>query len=394
MRCDIISIFPEYLEPLKLSLPGQAQRKGLLDVAVHDLRDFAHDRHRTVDDTPYGGGAGMVMKPQPWWEALEHVRTLGDGTPTLIVPGPGGEVLTQRLARELADEDWLIFACGRYEGIDERVYEAAADVMPVRVISLGDYVLNGGEVAVLAMIEAAARLLPGFMGNAESLVEESHEDGLLEYPVYTKPATWQGREVPPVLLSGDHGKVAAWRHQQRLERTAARRPDLLHASSALTPGGVDDRWGGALIAKATPADVGDLLTCTHACWLREGILNDTLTIPAQHETVESLTASLHEWDTYVLRHDGRFIGSVRGQLVDDTWHIGRLMVVPDLHGRGLGRALLEFIQEVAPSDATRFELFTGTGSEHNLKLYKKAGFRGVVQPNGTTVVFTKRRRGR
>ncbi|MCG7430659.1 tRNA (guanosine(37)-N1)-methyltransferase TrmD [Dermacoccus nishinomiyaensis] len=394
MRCDIISIFPEYLEPLKLSLPGQAQRKGLLDVAVHDLRDFAHDRHRTVDDTPYGGGAGMVMKPQPWWEALEHVRTLGDGTPTLIVPGPGGEVLTQRLARELADEDWLIFACGRYEGIDERVYEAAADVMPVRVISLGDYVLNGGEVAVLAMIEAAARLLPGFMGNAESLVEESHEDGLLEYPVYTKPATWQGREVPPVLLSGDHGKVAAWRHQQRLERTAARRPDLLHASSALTPGGVDDRWGGALIAKATPADVGDLLTCTHACWLREGILNDTLTIPAQHETVESLTASLHEWDTYVLRHDGRFIGSVRGKLVDDTWHIGRLMVVPDLHGRGPGRALLEFIQEVAPSDATRFELFTGTGSEHNLKLYKKAGFRGVVQPNGTTVVFTKRRRGR
>ena len=394
MRCDIISIFPEYLEPLKLSLPGQAQRKGLLDVAVHDLRDFAHDRHRTVDDTPYGGGAGMVMKPQPWWEALEHVRTLGDGTPTLIVPGPGGEVLTQRLARELADEDWLIFACGRYEGIDERVYEAAADVMPVRVISLGDYVLNGGEVAVLAMIEAAARLLPGFMGNAESLVEESHEDGLLEYPVYTKPATWQGREVPPVLLSGDHGKVAAWRHQQRLERTAARRPDLLHASSAVTPGGVDDRWGGALIAKATPADVGDLLTCTHACWLREGILNDTLTIPAQHETVESLMASLHEWDTYVLRHDGRFIGSVRGKLVDDTWHIGRLMVVPDLHGRGLGRALLEFIQEVAPSDATRFELFTGTGSEHNLKLYKKAGFRGVVQPNGTTVVFTKRRRGR
>ena len=394
MRCDIISIFPEYLEPLKLSLPGQAQRKGLLDVAVHDLRDFSHDRHRTVDDTPYGGGAGMVMKPQPWWEALEHVRTLGDGTPTLIVPGPGGEVLRQRLARELADEDWLIFACGRYEGIDERVYEAAADVMPVRVISLGDYVLNGGEVAVLAMIEAAARLLPGFMGNAESLVEESHEDGLLEYPVYTKPATWQGREVPPVLLSGDHGKVAAWRHQQRLERTAARRPDLLHASSALTPGGVDDRWGGALIAKATPADVGDLLTCTHACWLREGILNDTLTIPAQHETVESLTASLHECDTYVLRHDGRFIGSVRGKLVDDTWHIGRLMVVPDLHGRGLGRALLEFIQEVAPSDATRFELFTGTGSEHNLKLYKKAGFRGVVQPNGTTVVFTKRRRGR
>ena len=248
-------------------------------------------------------------------------------------------------------------------------------------------------------LTARPRLLPGVVGNAESLVEESHEGGLLEYPIYTKPAVWDGgdgveRTVPDVLLGGNHAAIAQWRHEQRLARTAARRPDLLHASSALTPGGVDDRWGGALIAKATPADVGDLLTCTHACWLREGILNDTLTIPAQHETVESLTASLHEWDTYVLRHDGRFIGSVRGKLVDDTWHIGRLMVVPDLHGRGLGRALLEFIQEVAPSDATRFELFTGTGSEHNLKLYKKAGFRGVVQPNGTTVVFTKRRRGR
>lgn len=388
MRCDIISIFPEYLEPLNLSLPGQAQRKGLLDINVYDLRDFAHDRHRTVDDTPYGGGAGMVMKPQPWWEALDHVRGLAEGTPTLIVPGPGGEVLTQKVARELAETDWMIFACGRYEGIDERVYEAAADVMPVRVISLGDYVLNGGEVAVLAMIEAAARLLPGFMGNAESLVEESHEDGLLEYPVYTKPASWQGRDVPPVLLSGDHGKIATWRHQQRLERTAARRPDLLHTSAALAASDLSD----AEFRLATPADVGELLTATHACWLAEGILNNLLDIPAQHETVESLAASLEQWSTYVLRSGGRLVGSVRGRLVGEVWEIGRLMVVPDLQGRGIGRYLIEQIQTLAPSGAKRFELFTGAASERNHKLYKKAGFRAERRDEDGVVFFVKKRR--
>src|SRR5690349_22436832 len=181
----------------------------------------------------------MVMKPQPWAEALSHVVASGaDGVrPRLLVPGPGGQPFTQALARELAEEPWLAFACGRYEGIDERVYEHAAEDLglEVSVVSLGDYVLNGGEVAVLAIVEAVARLLPGVIGNAESLVEESHEDGLLEYPVYTKPASWDDggtvREVPPVLLSGDHGAIAAWRHQQRLERTSARRPDLLPASA-------------------------------------------------------------------------------------------------------------------------------------------------------------------
>lgn len=398
MRCDIISIFPEYLEPLNLSLPGQAQRKGLLDVVVHDLRDFTHDKHRTVDDTPYGGGAGMVMKPQPWWEALEHVRSLHTAAPTLIVPGPGGEVLTQQVARELAEEEWMIFACGRYEGIDERVYDAAAEVMPVRVVSLGDYVLNGGEVAVLAIIEAAARLLPGFMGNAESLVEESHEDGLLEYPVYTKPASWQGREVPPVLLSGDHGKVAAWRRQQRLERTAARRPDLLHRSAALAVEGpvsvtVDgERPAGLELRGATPADLGELLTTTLACWLLEGITNSTLDIPAQHETVETLRVSLQEWDTYVARIDGRFVGSVRGRVTGDHWEIGRLMVVPDLHGRGLGRRLLEFIESAAPSHVTGYVLITGARSERNIRTYKKAGYRPGRSDVPGTIAFTKRRR--
>ena len=389
MRCDIISIFPEYLEPLNLSLPGQAQRKGLLDVTVHNLRDFTHDRHHTVDDTPYGGGAGMVMKPQPWWEALEHVRGLHTGTPTLIVPGPGGEVLNQELARELAQEDWMIFACGRYEGIDERVYEAAAEVMPVRVISLGDYVLNGGEVAVLAMIEASARLLPGFMGNAESLVEESHEDGLLEYPVYTKPASWMGRDVPSVLLSGDHQKVADWRHQQRLERTAARRPDLLpqaasveFATTDLTD--VDD----VRIEIAQPRDTGELLTLSLASASGAGLAG-----AAGDESFESLRQSLSEHTTYVLRSQGRIIGSVRARTSGEKhWEISRIVVAPDLAGRGIDRVLLEHIQQVAPSQASEFVLLTGPLEAETQRMVKKAGFRPRPADDAGGLRFTKRRR--
>lgn len=233
LRLDVITIFPDYLAPLELSLIGKARREGLLEVHVHDLRDWTHDRHRTVDDTPYGGGAGMVMRPEPWGEALDEVcSSLPGRTPHLIVPGPGGDRFTQDTAYRLAtEEDWLVFVCGRYEGIDERVYEEFGARYPLSVLSLGDYVLNGGEVAVLAMTEAIARLVPGVIGNEASLDEESHTGGLLEYPVYTKPAVWRGHEVPAVLLSGHHGQIARWRHEQRLERTAARRPDLMEAYS-------------------------------------------------------------------------------------------------------------------------------------------------------------------
>jgi tRNA (guanine37-N1)-methyltransferase len=230
MRIDVVSIFPEYLAPLELSLIGKARQDGLLELNVHDLRSFTTDRHRTVDDTPYGGGAGMVMKPEPWAQALAAVaadRPAEAGKPLLIVPSPAGERFTQATAHALAEEDRLVFACGRYEGIDERVMEWAADHFTVRPISLGDYVLNGGEVAVLAMVEAIGRLLPGVVGNPESLVEESHSDGLLEYPVYTKPSSWRDREVPAVLLSGNHGKIAQWRRHEQYRRTAERRPDLL-----------------------------------------------------------------------------------------------------------------------------------------------------------------------
>jgi tRNA (guanine37-N1)-methyltransferase len=227
MRIDIVTIFPSFFDVLELSLLGKARQTGLIDVTAHDLRDFTHDRHRTVDDTPYGGGAGMVMKPEPWGEALDAILGEGPSEALLVVPSPAGEPFTQQVARELAAEPHLVFACGRYEGIDQRVIDHYSTRMRVRPISLGDYVLNGGEVAVMAMIEAAGRLVPGVVGNPESLVEESHEGGLLEYPSYTKPQSWRELDVPPVLLSGNHGAIAAWRHEQQLERTRAVRPDLL-----------------------------------------------------------------------------------------------------------------------------------------------------------------------
>ena len=210
MRIDIVTIFPEFF--------------GVLDVSVRDLRDFTHDRHRTVDDTPYGGGAGMVMRPEPWGEALDASITEGS---VVIFPSPAGQPFTQAIARELSLEQHLVFACGRYEGIDQRVVDYASSVTAVRELSLGDYVLNGGEVAVMAMVEAIGRLIPGVIGNAASLDEESHEDGLLEYPSYTKPAAWRGLEVPSVLMGGNHAAIAAWRHEQQLERTRRVRPDLL-----------------------------------------------------------------------------------------------------------------------------------------------------------------------
>lgn len=238
MRIDAVSIFPGYFDALELSLMGKARDRGLIDFHVHDLRDSANDKHRAVDDTPSGGGAGMVMMPEPWGVALDGILAAGasdaaagnDGSviePLIIFPSPAGEVFTQAMARELATERHLIFGCGRYEGIDQRVFDEYAERGRVRLISIGDYVLNGGEVASIAMIEAIGRLIPGVVGNPESLVEESHEDGLLEYPSYTKPAEWRGRRVPEVLLGGNHARINEWRREQSIERTRRVRPELL-----------------------------------------------------------------------------------------------------------------------------------------------------------------------
>ncbi|MGJ7441484.1 tRNA (guanosine(37)-N1)-methyltransferase TrmD [Aquipuribacter sp. MA13-6] len=258
MRVDVVTVFPDYLAPLRLSLIGRAVERGLIDLAVHDLRDFTHDVHRTVDDSPFGGGAGMLMTPQPWAEALEHVRAEGgprlapEARPHLLVLSPAGRRFDQAMAHELAAQPWLVLACGRYEGIDERVLDDAAEHHEVTPVSIGDYVLAGGEAAALVLVEAVGRLLPGVLGNAASVVEESHSDGLLEAPAYTRPAVWRERAVPEVLTSGDHAKVARWRRDESLRRTAQRRPDLLRA------------------APATGLDRGDLAVLAGLGWSVDG----------------------------------------------------------------------------------------------------------------------------
>jgi len=221
MKLSAITIFPEYFAPLELSLIGKAQKDGLVQFSAINLRDFTHDNHHTVDDTPYGGGAGMVMKPEPWGEAIDATLENSDSV-DLVVLTPAGKRFNQRMAENFSKSDHIIFACGRYEGIDARVAEHYRSHARVRVheISIGDYVLNGGEVAALVMIEAIVRLLPGVIGNPESLREESHnESGEVEYSTFTKPATWRGLDVPEVLLSGNHGEIARWRREEAHRRS-------------------------------------------------------------------------------------------------------------------------------------------------------------------------------
>lgn len=227
MKFEAISIFPQFFEVLELSLLGKARSKGILEFEAIDLRDFTHDVHKTVDDSPYGGGAGMVMKPQPWGEALDQVLGEDVAETVLIFTTPAGKKFDQGMAVELATKSRVVFACGRYEGIDQRVVDHYSKIVDTREVSIGDYVLNGGEVAAVVMIEAIARLVPGVIGNAESLTEESHNAGLLEYPSYTKPASWRELDVPEVLLSGNHAEIAKWRQAQQLQRTKNNRPDLL-----------------------------------------------------------------------------------------------------------------------------------------------------------------------
>ncbi|MEU4840176.1 tRNA (guanosine(37)-N1)-methyltransferase TrmD [Nocardia testacea] len=224
MRIDVVTIFPEYLDPLRTALLGKAIDKGVVSVDVHDLRQWTHDVHKSVDDSPYGGGPGMVMKPVVWGDALDAVCP---DDALLVVPTPAGVPFTQETAQRWAREEHLVFACGRYEGIDQRVFDDAARRVRVEEVSIGDYVLIGGEAAVLVMTEAVVRLIPGVLGNRQSHEQDSFSDGLLEGPSYTRPVTWRGLEVPPILLSGDHARIAAWRREQSLIRTRERRPDLL-----------------------------------------------------------------------------------------------------------------------------------------------------------------------
>jgi tRNA (guanine37-N1)-methyltransferase len=253
VHIDVVTIFPEYLAPLRSALLGKAIERGLISVDLHDLRDWAHDVHRAVDDSPYGGGPGMVMKPQVWGEALDAVCPPGDDA-LLVVPTPAGRPFTQAVARQYAAEPRLVFACGRYEGIDQRVIDEAAGRLRVDEVSIGDYVLVGGEVAVLVMVEAVARLLPGVLGNPRSAEQDSFSDGLLEGPCYTRPEQWRGLPVPDVLRSGNHAAIARWRRDQALERTFRRRPDLLEQ----LPDGALDKHDVALLDRLAepPEQVG------------------------------------------------------------------------------------------------------------------------------------------
>ncbi|HEX7304007.1 tRNA (guanosine(37)-N1)-methyltransferase TrmD [Lentzea sp.] len=242
MRIDVVTIFPEYLAPLRAALLGKAIDRGLISVGVHDLRDWTQDVHKAVDDSPYGGGPGMVMKADIWGPALDDVCT--DAT-RLVVPTPAGRPFTQALAHEYATESHLVFACGRYEGIDQRVVDDARRRVRVDEVSIGDYVLVGGEVAVLAIVEAVARLLPGVLGNPKSHAEDSFQDGLLEGPSYTRPEVWRELAVPDVLRSGNHRLIHRWRRDQSLARTFERRPDLLEA----VPDDAFDKHDRALLAR-------------------------------------------------------------------------------------------------------------------------------------------------
>lgn len=362
MRIDVVSIFCEYLDALNLSLIGKAQDKGIVEIVSHDLRDFTHDKHRTVDDTPYGGGAGMVMRPEPWGEALQHVRqftpqtppTTVDGQgpetdelpkaapgpgaqkPVLVIPSPAGQKFSQPLAAQLATRDHLVFACGRYEGIDERVFEASQEHFDVLPVSLGDYVLNGGEVAVLAMTEAIVRLIPGVVGNPKSLVEESHSEPLLEYPVYTKPASWQGLDVPSVLLGGDHQAIADWRLLQQQQRTAERRPDLLPTHD-----------GDLSVRLAVPADAGQLWT------LGLAVASTKETWPAAiPQDVGEWQALIASGQLFVAVDAGRVIGvATLGSCSDpggtdsaEVDCVTGVMVVPDRQGGGVASSMVDALR--------------------------------------------------
>ncbi|WP_152192909.1 tRNA (guanosine(37)-N1)-methyltransferase TrmD [Georgenia satyanarayanai] len=411
MRIDVLTIFPDYLAPLELSLVGKARQSGLLDLAVHDLRAWTTDRHRTVDDTPFGGGAGMVMRPDVWGTALDAVLgadPADDGGTVLLVPSPAGEVFTQRTAEELAGARRLVLACGRYEGIDARVAEhyATRPGVTVREVSIGDYVLNGGEVAALVVVEAVARLLPGVVGNPESLVEESHgAAGLLEYPVYTKPPAWRDLPVPEVLTSGHHAKVTRWRRDRALERTAARRPDLLER---LTPEALDreDRrvlaglgWyvgpGGprrAQVRRAVPDDavalaalaavtfplacppsLGSEAIAAHvATQLDVGSFTRFLTDPGRvvHVAADEDTGALLGYTMVVLGSPAP--GHEDGE---DVAELSKCYVHPDVHGGGLaGRLVAAATTAAAQHGARQLWLGTNAGNRRARRFYERCGF--------------------
>ncbi|MFV0251738.1 MAG: tRNA (guanosine(37)-N1)-methyltransferase TrmD [Beutenbergiaceae bacterium] len=396
-RIDVITVFGEYLSPLELSLVGKARRRGLVDVVSHDLRDWTSDRHRTVDDTPFGGGAGMVMRPDVWGRAIDAVLQPSAPVRVLIMPTPAGDVLRQQDAQQwaqvVADGGQVVIACGRYEGIDARLaqhYDADPQVLLAEV-SLGDYVLNGGEVAALAITEAVVRLLPGVLGNPQSVVEESHGvDGLLEYPVYTQPPDWRGLSVPPVLRSGDHGRIAQWRRAQAVERTARRRPDLV-AEHPVT------------IRAARPADAPMLAelaadTFPLAC-PADMAMDDIAQFVAENLSEQRFRSYLKDRSRWLLiaRVAGAAVGysmTVAGEPGDGqvaqavplrpTAELSKFYVRPEHHRRGIAASLMA-ATKAAAIDRGLPGLWLGVNdrNERAKRFYAKHGFTRIGARNFT-----------
>lgn len=404
MRFDLISIFPNYFAVLDLSLLGKAKQDRLVDIHVHDLREWATGRHRSVDDTPAGGGAGMVMRADVWQRAIDSVR--GDGA-VVAIPTPSGKPLTQRDLEGLASQKQIILACGRYEGIDSRVAEHYRALgVDVREFSLGDYVLNGGEVAALALVEGVSRLVPGVVGNPESLAEESHgADGLLEYPVYTQPQEWEGIEVPAVLRSGDHRKIRRWRRDQSLLRTARRRPDLIEALLESDPGVLDKRDREVLALEgitggprrprfsvATTADLGEVsefaartfpLACPPSTTDAE-----IAGFVSAHLSREALDRCVRDGARIVICRDGedgpilgyalmeREAPADLGTAPRSAAYLSKLYTDPGCHGTGISGALLErsLRDAVDRWGVGAVALGTNRRNQRAAKFYRRHGF--------------------
>lgn len=347
-RIDVVTIFPDFFDALEISLIGKAREAGSLSIGVHDLREWTTDRHRTVDDTPAGGGAGMVMRADVWGKALDDVLTSPEAT--LIIPTPGGEPFTQAIASDLAAQisggGQLVIACGRYEGIDSRVSQYYGQRARVREISIGDYVLNGGESAAMVMIEAIGRLVPGVVGNPDSLVEESHSgDGLLEYPVFTAPADWRGLQIPPVLRSGDHAKIAHWRKTQALRRTAYVRPDLmLGRDVTVRRGKAGDAQRLHEIATETfplacPPDFPRELALE---FVEENLSEAQFKAWAKDRSTILLVAEIEGiavgYAVVMLRYVAPELPEQRKAT---TAHLSKMYVLPEHHGSGASKALMD-----------------------------------------------------
>lgn len=414
VRLDVVTIFPAYFRVLDVSLIGRARAEGILDVRIHDLRAWAEGPHRSVDAPPFGGGAGMVMRPDVWGRALDAVFEDPGAGAVLCVPTPSGRLLTQRGVERLARAQRLVFACGRYEGIDQRVVDHyRARGVEVEEYSIGDYVVNGGEVAALVLIEAVARLLPGVLGNPASLLEESHDaTGLLEYPEYTHPRTWRGIDVPGPLLSGDHAAVARWRRQRALERTAERRPDLVRA---LDPAGLDradrerlaasgwivrprvervrlrragerDAAGIATLAARTfpLACPPDFAASDERAFVAENLSEERIARALAPESTDRLWLAevgdpgRFAGYTWSCRRVGDAVGDLvaRGRVRADAAYLSKCYVDAPWHGSGMAGALLEAtVADLAGAGVRQVALGTNIGNARALRFYRHHGFR-------------------